>query len=70
MAGAPAYLRTMHSTDDRTQAGWHESLERSKAQIDAGQTVPLAPFLERLRVSIARMKSRPKEQEPPARRKA
>jgi hypothetical protein len=32
------------------------SLARSEAQIAAGQTVPLEPALERLRVSIGRMK--------------
>jgi len=38
--------------------GWIDSLERSKAQIEAGATVPLAPFLDELRDSIARMKKR------------
>lgn len=32
------------------------SLARSEAQIAAGLTVPLEPALERLRISIARMK--------------
>jgi hypothetical protein len=39
-------------------AGWIDSLERSKAQIEAGETVPLEPFLDELRDSIARMKKR------------
>ena len=33
------------------------SLARSEAQIAAGQTVPLEPVLDRLRSSIARMKT-------------
>ena len=39
----------------------HDSLDRSEAQIAAGQTVPLDPVLDRLRASIARMKGRPSE---------
>jgi len=39
-------------------AGWIDSLERSKTQIKAGETVPLEPFLDELRDSIARMKKR------------
>ncbi len=35
------------------------SLERSKAQVEAGTTVPLEPALDRLRASIARMKAKP-----------
>ena len=33
------------------------SLVRSEAQIAAGKTVPMEPVLERLRLSIARMKA-------------
>ena len=33
------------------------SLVRSEAQIAAGQTVPLEPVLDRLRLSIARMQA-------------
>ncbi len=39
-------------------AGWIDSLERSKAEIEAGEAVPLEPFLDELRDSIARMKKR------------
>jgi hypothetical protein len=35
-----------------------ESLERSKAQVEAGLSVPLEPALDRLRASIARMKGK------------
>jgi hypothetical protein len=36
-------------------AEWIESLERSKAQIAAGLTVPLMPLLEQLRASAERL---------------
>jgi len=39
-------------------AGWLESLERSEAQIAAGQTVPLEPVLDLMRASIARMEAK------------
>jgi len=50
----------MSSASDHTPApsGWIESLERSKAQIEAGQVVPVEPVLERLRTSAARMEAR------------
>ena len=38
-------------------ADWLESLERSKAQIAAGQTVPLLPILDRLRASAERLEA-------------
>ena len=43
----------MSNTADRAAVptGWLESLERSKAQIAAGMTVPLVPILDRLRAS-------------------
>ncbi len=60
---------TTHQTE--APAEWLEALARSKAQIEAGQTVPLEPFLDRLRASIARMKAKKQaEQEPRATRKA
>jgi hypothetical protein len=40
-----------------------ESLERSKAQVEAGLSVPLEPALDRLRTSIARMKANRAEQD-------
>lgn len=39
-------------------AGWLESLAKSKAEVEAGKTVPLEPVLDRARASIARMKAR------------
>ena len=43
---------------DKTPPTWLvEALERSEAQIEAGQTRPLGPVLDRLRASIARMKA-------------
>jgi hypothetical protein len=38
-------------------AGWLESLERSKAQIAAGESVPLVPILDRLRTSAERLEA-------------
>jgi hypothetical protein len=46
----------MDALDDKIPPSWIiESLERSEAQIAAGQTVPLEPVLDRIRASIARM---------------
>ncbi len=42
-----------------------EALERSKAQIAAGETVPLEPFLDDLRASITRMRHRRKTPQAP-----
>jgi hypothetical protein len=47
-----------------------ESLERSEAQIANGETVPLEPVLDRLRASIARMKTKAPEPTPKSARKA
>ena len=44
---------TLKSTSETITA----SLDRSEAQIAAGQTVPIDPVLERLRASIARMQA-------------
>jgi len=46
-------MTTMSSSTDRVTAPaeWVESLQRSKAQIAAGLTVPLLPLLEQLRAS-------------------
>jgi hypothetical protein len=46
-------MTMMSSSTDRVTAPieWIESLERSKAQIAAGLTVPLLPLLEQLRAS-------------------
>jgi hypothetical protein len=47
----------MDTITDRMPPHWvTESLERSEARIDAGQTVPLDPVPDRLRSSIAHMK--------------
>jgi len=40
-----------------TPAEWVESLARSKAQVAAGQTVPLLPILDRLRASADRLEA-------------
>ena len=37
--------------------GWRESLERSKAQIAAGESVPLLPVLDRLRATAERIEA-------------
>jgi len=49
----------MSNTADRAKApvGWMESLAISKAQIAAGQTVPLLPILDRLRASAERLEA-------------
>jgi hypothetical protein len=47
-----------------------ESLERSEAQIEAGQTVSLEPVLDRLRSSIARMKAGNRQADPNIAREA
>ncbi len=41
----------------RASTGWQESLERSKAQIAAGHTVPLLPVLDRLRAAAERLEA-------------
>ena len=38
-------------------ARWLESLERSKAQIAAGQTVPLLPVLDQLQATAERLEA-------------
>ena len=38
-------------------AAWRESLERSKAQIAAGEAVPLLPVLDRLRAAAERLEA-------------
>ena len=45
------------SQTPRAPATWRESLERSKAQIAAGKTVPLLPTLDRLRASAERLEA-------------
>ena len=54
-----AYHLNMASTVDHPPAPpeWVESLERSKAQIEAGRDVPLGPVLERLKTSADRMEA-------------
>lgn len=42
---------------DQIPAGWTASLAQSKAEIEAGQTVPWEPILNELRASIGRMKA-------------
>ena len=45
------------ATPFRAPTSWKESLERSKAQIAAGHTVPLLPILDRLRASAERLEA-------------
>ena len=42
---------------NRAPAKWRDSLERSKAQIAAGQTVPLLPVLDQLRATAERLEA-------------
>lgn len=61
----------MDTMADKLPPGWvTESLERSEAQIESGQTVPLEPVLDRLRASIARMKAGQKRAAPKTAREA
>jgi len=61
----------MDAALNKTPPDWMvEALERSEAQIAAGQTVPLEPVLERLRASIARMSAAQAPTEPRRARKA
>jgi hypothetical protein len=58
-AARDAYCPRMAETSPGTPApaGWHESLSRSKAQIAAGESVPLLPVLDRLRASAERLEA-------------
>jgi len=58
------YSLLMASTLNHTEAlaDWLDSLDRSQAQAEAGETVPLEPVLGRLRASIARMKAKRSEE--------
>ena len=54
-----AYGRRMAETSPGTPApaGWQESLSHSKAQITAGESVPLLPVLGRLQASAERLEA-------------
>jgi hypothetical protein len=54
-----AYSVTMSENSNQTSppAGWRESLARSKAQIAAGESVPLLPVLDRLRASAEHLEA-------------
>jgi hypothetical protein len=54
----------MDDITDRRAAppGWIEVLVQSKAEIEAGLTVPLEPVLARLQASLDRMEARHAEQ--------
>jgi hypothetical protein len=54
----------MDAIEDNSPRGWLDSFARAKAEIEAGKTVPLEPFLVRLRASIARMRTRPHGPDP------
>ena len=67
----PAYNSIMDAVADKTPPVWLvESLERSEAQIAAGQMVPLEPVLDQLRASIARIRGKRRQTEPRTARKA
>lgn len=53
------HTQSMSNTANHTSAphGWMGSLARSKAQIAAGQTMPLLPVLDRLRASAERLEA-------------
>jgi hypothetical protein len=51
-------VRGMDVIEDGILAGWLASLAQSKAEVEAGDIVPLEPILDELRASIARMKAR------------
>jgi hypothetical protein len=55
----PAYPHLMEKPSATAPApgGWRESLERSQAQIAAGQSVPLLPVLDRLRATAERIEA-------------
>lgn len=57
LAGAYSLPMEDHSRAATAPADWRESLERSKAQIAAGQTVPLLPVLDRLRAAAERLEA-------------
>jgi hypothetical protein len=60
-----AHGQDMDTIADKKPPGWvTESLERSEAQIEFGQTVALEPVLDRLRASIARTKTGRRLKEP------
>ncbi len=52
-------VRVMSEAANPSQVpiGWRESLKRSKAQIAAGQSVPLLPVLDRLRASAEHLEA-------------
>jgi len=66
-----AHSPAMDTVSDKTPPGWvTESLERSEARIESGQTVPIDPLLNRLRTSIARMKAARPPKKPKTAREA
>lgn len=58
-AGGIDYVLKMSTAANHASvpAGWLESLGRSKAELAAGQTVPLMPVLDRLRASAERLEA-------------
>jgi hypothetical protein len=60
----------MDDVSQKTAPAWlARSLELSKAQIEAGETVSIEPALDRLRASIARMEAKriaAEQEQPPA----
>ena len=53
---APYSIGMSHAErHDVPPADWIEALDRSKAEVESGQAVPLEPVLQGLRDSLARM---------------
>jgi hypothetical protein len=55
-ANGSTYAEPMQDDKDIPDA-WRDSLALSKAQAERGETVPLEPFMARLRASIQRMRT-------------
>ena len=51
------WIMSEAANPSRAPASWQQSLKRSKAQIAAGQSVPLLPTLDRLRASAERLEA-------------
>ena len=54
----------MSDPTNRRPTDWLADLEISEAQLEAGQTVPIEPVLQRLRDSIARLEAKPADKAP------
>jgi len=59
IGGQRLMMSNMNKVDHNNSApaDWVDALERSKAQIDAGETVPSEPVLQRMRDRLARLEA-------------